>query len=181
MKKVYVFFADGFEEIEALTVVDVLRRAGVEVVMATVTGSLQVTGAHKVKVVCDCLLDEVDASEAAALVLPGGMPGAQTLADCQPLGRMLLDQNARGGWVAAICAAPMVLGRLGIVQGRKATCYPGFETYLKGAACQGNLVEADGNVVTGKGPGAAMPFALKLAEVLVGADKVEELKQSMIL
>lgn len=181
MSTVYVFFADGFEEIEALASVDVLRRAGLNVQMVSVTSGEIVTGAHGVPVLCDKNIENCDFFDASLMVLPGGMSGASTLAECEDLHRALLGMVEAGKPVAAICAAPMVLGKLGLLKGKKATCYPGFEQYLEGAVCTGALVEQDGNVITGKGPGAAIPFALALVGLLVGEEKVRELKEGMIL
>ena len=151
MGTVYVFFADGFEEIEAFTSVDVMRRAGLNVEMITVTPDEIVTGAHSVPVLCD------------------------------DLRRLILRFAEEQKPIAAICAAPMVLGKLGLLKGKKATCYPGFEQYLEGADCTGAMVERDGNIITGKGPGAAMEFALAVVELLQGKDKVAELKEAMIV
>ena len=181
MKKVYVFFADGFEEIEALTSVDVLRRAGAEVVMVSVTPNEIVTGAHDVPVLCDKNIDSCDLEDADLLLLPGGMPGAQTLGECEFLGKALKRQVADGKAVAAICAAPMVLGKLGILNGKKATCYPGFEGFFDGAEYTAASVERDGNVITGKGPGVSLSFAYEVVNLLFGAEKVAELKAAMMV
>lgn len=181
MEKVFVFLADGFEEIEALTVVDVLRRAGLEVEMVSVKPERRVTGAHGICVRCDTVFGECLFGQAAALVLPGGMPGAANLDAHKGLRKLLAESVAAGKTVAAICAAPLVLGHLGVLSGRRATCYPGFESELEGAAVTGALVERDGNIVTGRGPGVAMEFAMTLAGMLCGPGKVAELKKAMIV
>ncbi len=181
MKKVYVFFADGFEEIEALTSVDVLKRAGADVVMVSVTPNEIVVGAHEVPVLCDKNIDSCDLMDADLLLLPGGMPGAQTLSECDFLGKALVRQVEKGKPVAAICAAPMVLGKLGILKGKKATCYPGFEGFLEGAEYTGASVQRDGLIVTGKGPGVSLEFALAVVDMLFGTDKVAELKAAMMV
>ncbi|MBE6287109.1 MAG: DJ-1/PfpI family protein [Mediterranea massiliensis] len=181
MKKVYVFFADGFEEIEALASVDVLRRAGLEVEMVSVTPDEIVTGAHGVSMFCDVNIVNCDFSDAELLLLPGGMPGAATLGESEPLRKALLRQAEAGKPLAAICAAPMVLGKLGLLRGKKATCYPGFEEYLEGADYTANLVEQDANIITGKGPGAAIPFALAIVELLVGKQMRHELEAGMMI
>lgn len=181
MKTVYVFFADGFEEVEAFTPVDVLRRAGINVQMISVTPGEIVKGAHGVSVLCDKNIVNCDFYDAELLVLPGGMPGAATLGESEELRKLLLDFAEAGKPLAAICAAPMVLGKLGLLQGRKATCYPGFEQYLEGADYTAALVEKDGNIITGKGPGAAMAFAFALVDLLVGEEKVNELKEAMMI
>ena len=179
MGTVYAFFADGFEEIEALTAVDTLRRAGLNVKIVSVTPDEIVVGAHDVSVLCDVNFNNCDFFDAGLLLLPGGMPGAATLDKHEGLRRLILDFVAKGKPVAAICAAPMVLGKLGLLKGKKATCYPGFEQYLEGAECTGAPVERDGNIITGKGPGAAMEFALTVVDMMLGKEKVQELKEAM--
>ena len=181
MKRVYVFLAQGFEEMEALGPVDILRRGGVEVLTVSITDCYEVVGAHGVRVMADRLLGEIDAEGADLLLLPGGMPGATNLLDCRPLHRLLTTHHQNGKLLGAICAAPMVLGALGLLQGKRATCYPGFEAYLEGAEVTGAMVERDGQIVTAKGPGAAMEFAFALVEMLLGTDKVKELREAMIV
>ncbi|MBR1933357.1 MAG: DJ-1/PfpI family protein [Prevotella sp.] len=163
MAKVYVFLANGFEDIEALIPVDVMRRGGVEVVtVSCVEGSLMVETAHRVRIEADKLFSECDFSDADVLMLPGGMPGASNLNNHEGVRQALLRQNAAGRRVAAICAAPLVLGGLGLLRGKRATCYPGFEQTLEGATYTGELCTVDGNVTTGEGPAAAFPFAYSL-------------------
>lgn len=181
MGTVYVFFADGFEEVEAFTPVDVLRRAGLNVEMVTVTPDEIVKGAHGIPVLCDKNIENCDFFDADMVILPGGMPGAATLNECADLHKLILRFANENKPIAAICAAPMVLGKLGLLKGRKATCYPGFEQYLEGAECTGALVEKDGNIITGKGPGAAMKFALAVVECLLGKEKVKELEEAMCI
>lgn len=181
METIYVFFAEGFEEVEALTPVDVLRRGGLNVKTVSVTGNKQVTGAHGVPVVCDSLFDEQSFSDAAMVVLPGGMPGAQNLSEHEGLRKLILAFDADKKPLAAICAAPMVYGKLGLLKGKNATCYPGFEKYLEGANYTAELVEQDGHFITGKGPGAAMCFAFTILEHFCGKEKVRELKAAMII
>ena len=178
---IYVHLADGFEEIEAITVTDVLRRAGAEVCTVSVSDKLEVKGTHEIEVKADIPFDQADYESCEMIVLPGGMPGAATLEKCDDLRRLILRFAEENKPIAAICAAPMVLGKLGLLKGKKATCYPGFEQYLEGADCTGAMVEKDGNVITGKGPGAAMEFALAVVELLQGKDKVAELKEAMIV
>ncbi|MBR4047402.1 MAG: DJ-1/PfpI family protein [Bacteroides sp.] len=181
MKKVYVFFADGFEEIEAMAPVDILRRAGMQVVMVSVTDDEIVKGAHGVSMFCDKNIVNCDFSDAGLLLLPGGMPGAASLGESEMLCKALLKQVEAGKPVAAICAAPMVLGKLGILKGKKATCYPGYEAYLEGAEYTARLVEQDGNIVTGKSPGASIPFAMTLVEMLVSKEMRQELEAGMMV
>jgi len=181
MKNAFVFLADGFEEIEAFTAIDVLRRSEVMVQMVSVTEDEIVRGAHDISVLCDKIIDNCDFSQADLLLLPGGMPGATNLAACEYLGKQLKDFAHRGKLLAAICAAPMVLGKLGLLKGLRATCYPGFESFLQGAEYTGALVECDGNVITGKGPAAAMAFGLKVAEYLVGKEKADDVATGMLV
>lgn len=168
MAKVYVFLADGFEDVEALIPVDVLRRGGVDVVTVSVMDDNQmVESAHGVQILADALFDECRYDDADLLLLPGGMPGASNLYANRGVRQAVLDQYEAGKPVAAICAAPaVVLGQLGILQGRRATCYPGFEQLLAGAQYTGELCTVDGNVITAEGPAAAFPFAYRLLAML---------------
>ena len=181
MGTVYVFLADGFEEIEAFAAVDILRRAELKVQVVSVTPDEIVQGSHDIPVLCDKNIENCDFFDAELLLLPGGMPGAATLSESEDLKKLLLNFSAQNKPIAAICAAPMVLGKLGLLKGRKATCYPGFEQYLEGAECTGALVEKDGNIITGKGPGAAFAFAFAVLELLAGKDKVADLKEKMCI
>ena len=181
MKTIFVFLAEGFEEIEALTPVDVLRRAGLSVQTVSVMDEQIVAGAHGVPVLADRMFAEINPEDAEMILLPGGLPGATNLDAHEGLSRMILDFAAAEKPLAAICAAPLVLGNRGLLQGKKATCYPGFETYLQGAEYTAALVEKDGNIITGKGPGAAMEFAFAIVEKYCGIDKVNELKQGMMI
>ena len=181
MKDIYVFLAEGFEEIEALTPVDVLRRAGLSVQTVSIMKEQVVAGAHGIPVKADVMFDEVYAEDAEMILLPGGLPGATNLDAHQGLSQMILDFAKEEKPLSAICAAPLVFGNRGLLEGKKATCYPGFETYLKGAQYTAALVEKDGNFITGKGPGAAMEFAFAIVEKYCGMDKVNELKQGMMI
>ena len=180
MGTVYVFFADGFEEIEAFTSVDVMRRAGLNVEMVTVTPDEIVTGAHDVPVLCDKNVVNCDFFDAELVLLPGGMPGASTLEKCGELRNLVLRFAQEQKPIAAICAAPMVLGKLGVLKGKKATCYPGFEQYLEGAECTGAMVQVADNFILGKGPAAAAEFGFTILEKFAGAEKVLEVKQGML-
>lgn len=160
----YVFLADGFEEIEALAVVDILRRCGIETKTVSITDSLTVNGTHGVPVTADIKLSDADLDAADALILPGGLPGADNLQACDTLNKALLKAFEDGRIVAAICAAPKVLGALGIVNGKKATCYPGVEGQLTGATYLTDSVVRDGNLITSRGPATATAFAFALAE-----------------
>lgn len=180
MAKICIFFADGFEEIEGLTVADLLRRAGEEVVTVSIMGRREITGSHKITVIADALFEEMDFTEADVLVLPGGMPGTRYLGEYEPLTKLLVQWNQEGRKLAAICAAPSVLGALGILKGKRAVCYPGFEEKLTGATIGSRAVEADGNITTSRGLGTAIDFASSLIEQLQGKEKAEEIKKSII-
>lgn len=180
MTKVYVFLADGFEEIEGLTVVDLLRRAGAEVTTVSINGTKNVCGSHDIRLEADALFEETDFSEAAILVLPGGMPGTKYLGAHRALTELLVKTNEAGGGIAAICAAPSVLGDLGILKGKKAVCYPGFEERLTGAEVQTCSVVTDGNVTTSRGMGTAIAFGLELVKRLFGEEKAENLAKAIV-
>jgi len=181
MKKAFVFLATGFEETEAIGTVDVLRRGGIDAVTVSITGEKQVSGAHGVDIVADVLFADADFSEADALVLPGGMPGSSNLNAFEPLKELLLDQYRKEKTVAAICAAPLVLGGLGLLKNRKATCYPGFEPKLIGATIVNEVVVTDGHVITGKGPGLVFNFGLAIVSALKGDAVAEEVSAGLLL
>lgn len=181
MAKVYVFLANGFEDIEALAPIDILRRGGMEVTTVSIHDSNIVTSAHEVSIIADTTFDQVGSFEDAdLLILPGGMPGAQNLKDHQGLSEVILRHNERGGLLGAICAAPMILGGLGLLRGRRATCYPGFEAFLEDADYTAELVTVDGNITTGKGPGAAMAFGYQLLSHFTDNTTVTALQQGMM-
>ena len=177
--QVFFFLATGFEEVEALLPIDILRRCGVDARLISIGSSLQVAGAHGVRVLCNGLLSATDFSQASAMVLPGGMPGAKYLAESDPLGVLLKESAEKGIGLCAICAAPMVLGRHGLLNGKRATCYPGFESYLQGATTCSDLVVCDGNVITAKGPGAAAEFGFAIAKSLCPSELVDEVRAQM--
>jgi len=181
MKKVFVHLATGFEEIEAVSIIDVLRRAEIAVTTISITGQREITGAHQITVHADILFEEADYTQAGMIILPGGMPGAKNLSEHEGLAKQILEFYTGGKRLGAICAAPMVFGRLGILKGKQATCFPGFENYLEGANVTGKNVTHSGTVVTGKGPGAAIPFALKIVEILKGKNLADSLKEKMIV
>lgn len=183
MKESFLFLAEGFEEIEALTAVDVLRRAGIEVKTVSITSSLQVTGAHGITVNADLLFDNTLFSNPQWLILPGGMPGAVNLYECAPLQGLLRRQAAsQEGRIAAICAAPaVVLGQLGLLEGEKATCYPGFEEDLKGAEVVAEPVVVSGKFVLGNGPANALLWALYIVKEEKGREVAESVANGMLL
>jgi 4-methyl-5(b-hydroxyethyl)-thiazole monophosphate biosynthesis len=177
--KQYVFLANGFEDIEALSVVDVLRRAGADVKTVSIYDTLHVTSSHGVTVVADMLFSQIEPTE-GFLILPGGMPGTTNLGAHSGLCALLQEHVAKGLPIAAICAAPMVFGGLGLLEGKKAVCYPGCEGGLGGALVQPDAVVKDGNIITGKGPGVSINFALAIAAALVGEEKAQEIAKAMI-
>lgn len=179
MAKVYIFLADGFEEIEALTVVDVLRRAKIEIFMVSVTGSELVTGAHSITTVADFKFEDTNFENADMLVLPGGMPGTVNLSKHDGLSRLLKDFHEKGKDLAAICAAPRILGTKGLLTGKKATCYPGNEESLLGARYQDADVVTDGNIVTSRGMGTAIDFSLALVKKLMSASEAGKLAEAI--
>ena len=179
---VYVFLADGFEEIEALTPVDLLRRAGVEARTVSIyEGRKTVTGARKITVCADITIDEAVPDKADIIVLPGGMPGTVNLLECSKLMTIVDAQNANGKRIAAICAAPArILGAKGLLKGKKATCYPGLEEYLEGATPVTDSVVTDGNITTSRGLGTAVDFACELIRLLCGDAKADEIRKSVV-
>lgn len=181
MKKAIVFLANGFEEMEALGTVDILRRGGIAVRTVSITHDPVVTGAHQVPVTADTTIDKALFNDADALILPGGMPGASNLNSSETVKEALLQQYREGRIVAAICAAPMVLGGLGLLKNRNATCYPGFEPKLIGAHVTGEAVEVSENVITGKGPGLVINFALALVAVIKNDAVAEEVAAGLLL
>lgn len=184
MKPSYIFLADGFEEIEALTVVDVLRRAGITINTVSINDTPAVTGAHGITVVADCLYTDVrDFNDADWLIVPGGMPGAQNLADFAPLGTLLRAHAADGGNIAAICAAPaVVLVPLGILNGKNATCYPDFteQCITYGVKMHDTPCVDDGNIVTANGPASALRFALTIVQKTAGSAVAQSVGQGML-
>ena len=180
MSKAAVFFGKGYEEIEALTVVDILRRAGVETTMASVTEERSVTGSHSITVTMDALFSEVEFGGLDVIVLPGGMPGTTNLEACETLMEQVDAFMAQDKIVAAICAAPSILGHRGYLKGRKACSFPNFESHLEGAEVMDQPAVIDGNIVTGRGMGAAVPFALAILEKLQGKEAAEKMAESIM-
>ena len=180
MAKVYEFLATGFEDIEALIPLDIMRRAGVDFKTVSVTGSLVVESAHGVKIEADMLIEDADFGDADLLMLPGGLPGATNLNAHAGVRKALVEHNVRGRMIGAICAAPMVLGGLGMLEGKRATCYPGFEKYLEGAEYTHELCTVDGNITTGEGPAAALPYAYKLLAALTAAKTADGIADGMM-
>lgn len=181
MKKAFVFFAEGFEEIEALTIVDVLRRAEIPVVQVSVTSKKEVAGAHGITIIADALFEEVNFNDSEILILPGGMPGSSNLQAHEGLAKVIQEKEQNQEALAAICAAPMVLGQLGVLKGKEAVCYPGFEDQLIDAQIKSDSCIQSGNVITGRGPGAALDFSLKLVETIKGKAAADQLAEGMLV
>ena len=179
MKKVILFFANGTEEIEALTALDLLRRAGAEVDLAGVGGK-ELTGSHAIRITADIDAVEIASFDYDMVVVPGGMPGTLHMDDSEIVDKALASVNAKGGFLAAICAAPLVLGKRGYLKDKKAICYPGFESYLEGAILSETRVCRDGNVITAAGAGAALEFALALIDALYGEEKEKQIRASVL-
>lgn len=179
MKKLGVFMADGCEEIEALTVVDIARRAGIEVAMISITGEKTVKGAHDIHFETDIPAEFMDFDMLDGIVLPGGMPGTNNLGANKYVLQTIIDFHCKEKLVAAICAAPSVLGEAGILKGKRATAYPGFEDKLLGAEISNEPVVEDGNVITGRGMGTAIPFALSIVKYLLDEEVSSKLEESI--
>lgn len=180
MKKAAVFFGTGYEEIEALTVVDLLRRAGIETVCVSIDNEGSVTGSHKISVAMDAGIDGIDFDSFDILVCPGGMPGTKNLEACGKLTDNIMKFYEGGKLIAAICAAPSIFGHLGLLEGREACIYPGMEAELLGArVCYDKVVKSD-NVITSRGMGTAIDFGLKIVEALIDAGKADELGKAIV-
>ena len=179
-KKVYIFLADGFEDIEGLTVVDLMRRADIDIKTVSIKETKEITTSHGINMQTDLVFSETDFKDADLLVLPGGMPGTKYLGEYQPLRDLLTDFYNKGGRVAAICAAPTVLASLGFLEGRKATAYPSCMDGLAGAERSLENVVVDENVTTSRGLGTAVDFALSLIGQLLGEKKVDEIAESVV-
>ena len=176
MSKVNVYLADGFEEVEGLTVVDLLRRAGIETDMVSIMGRKEITGARKIPVLADKLFEEQDDPD--VIVLPGGMPGTLHLKAHEGLADLIRKADKEGKLLAAICAAPTIYGEMGLLEGKNATCYPGMEDKLLGANWQAVVV--DGNFVTSRGVGTAIAFALTLVTILKDEETAKSLANSIV-
>ena len=174
---IYVFLAQGFEETEAITPIDMLRRCGKEVITVGVTGKT-VKGSHGVEVICDKVTSELDEKyDFDMIILPGGMPGTLNLEAHEGLSKLIDKYNEEGKYLAAICAAPSILGHHNILNGKKATCYPGYEKDLYGAEASKEAVVVDGKVITARGMGKAVGLGLKLLEVFAGKDTADKMAQ----
>ncbi len=176
---VYCFLADGFEEVEAIAPIDMLRRAGVEVITVGVTGKTAV-GAHGIPVTADISVDEVILNESLeAVILPGGMPGALNLENSDAVQKAIDYAAENGKLICAICAAPQILGHKGLLGGKKAIAYPGFEKELSGAEISSDFVVCDGSIITAKGAGVATEFGLEIVAQLKGREKAEAIRMQI--
>ena len=181
MSSALLFLADGFEEIEALTVVDLLRRGGIDIQTVSISDSLTLVGRSRIMVTADKMWEEIDAEKADILILPGGMPGTKYLGQHKGLKKQLSEAAEDGRMIAAICAAPTILGEMGLLSGKKACCYPGMEPALTGAEVIFDKKSVkDENIITGRGAGTAISFALKIIEALQGKHASEDIKKSIV-
>lgn len=180
MPKTAIFLADGFEEIEALTVVDLLRRANIEISTVSIMGRKNVTGSHNITVEADALLEETDFDSLDMLILPGGMPGTTNLADCKALTDKIKEFDEKDKMLCAICAAPTVFGKLGILKGKKACCFPGREDDLLGADVQTSSVTKDGHFITSRGMGTAIDFGLAIIEHYQGSGAATSMASKIV-
>ncbi len=178
--KALVHLATGFEEIEAINIVDILRRADIDTQMVSINNEKQVCGAHNIEVSADTFFCNADYENADIIILPGGMPGTKNLAECPELLEKINAHYNKGKWIAAICAAPLVFGRMGLLEGKTATCYPSFEPELKGATLSDDKVVISENVITGKGPGVTIDFALEIIKQLKGEELAKQLAAGLI-
>lgn len=179
--KTFVFLATGFEELEAVGTIDILRRGGIETVTVSVTGDKTVTGAHNIPVIADRLIEDVDCAGADALALPGGGPGSEMLNRHEGLRKALVEACNSNRLIAAICASPRVFGSLGLLNGKKATCYPGIEPELIGATVVDEPAVTDQRIITGRGPGFVNHFGLAILNCLCGSRCADDVAKAMLL
>lgn len=179
-KKVGMMVANGYEEVEMLTVVDLLRRAGMTCDIISVTGKKELTSSHKVTVIADLLFEDADFDSYDALVIPGGMPGTTNLGAHAGVCEQLKKAYADGKLIAAICAAPTVFGKLGLLEGKKAICYPGMEDQLTGARVTYEPAVRDGNIITSRGMGTAIDFGLEILAYYEGREAAAELAEKVV-
>ena len=177
---VAVFFANGYEEIEALTVVDLTRRAGIETWMVSITGERKVSGSHGIEVSMDKTLEEVDFKEVEMIVLPGGMPGTLNLEACEHLMEKVKEFDTAGKYISAICAAPTVFGHLGLLKGKKACCYPGMEEGLENAEVTFDAYAVSDHILTSRGMGTAIDFGLQIIARFQGKDAADEMAKKIV-
>ena len=177
----YLFLASGFEEIESIVVIDILRRSNMEITIVSIEKQLEVTGSHHITIKTDVIFENVIFENIEWLILPGGMPGTTNLNKHEKLKEIIKKHYEKGGSIAAICAAPLILGDMNLLQGKSAICYPGYESHLKGALLSHEKEVDAGNIVTAKGAGVTIPFALKIVEKSKGMDKAQEIANKIML
>ncbi|MBN1462337.1 MAG: DJ-1/PfpI family protein, partial [Paludibacteraceae bacterium] len=180
MSQVSIFLATGFEETEAIAIIDVLRRADISTTIVSVTGQTVVTGSHGISILTDALFEAVNFTDGQMLVLPGGMPGTNNLEAFAPLTKLINEYYKSGKYLAAICAAPLILGKMRLLRNEEAICYPGYEEHLEDAILSKERVVRSGKIITGKGPGTAIEFGLLLVETLKGKELADTIKKAMI-
>ena len=178
--KVLIHLADGFEEIEAITTIDILRRANIDTKTVSIKDCLQVIGAHGIEVRADIGFARANYEDADMIILPGGQPGSNNLAKHEGLAEKIKEQHSKGKWLAAICAAPLVFGQMGLLEGVEAICYPSFESELKGAEISTNTVVVSGKFITAKSPGVTMDFAIEIVKQLIGEEAAAQIEQGLI-
>ena len=181
MSLVYTFLADGSEEVEALAVVDILKRAGIETEIVSIKDTKEVITSHNINIKTDILFEEADFDKADMIFLPGGIPGTPNLAAHSGLMKKIKEFDEQGKFISAICAAPSILGELGLLKYKKATCYPGFEDKLVGAEYTGEKVVTDGNIITAKGLGAAIELGLEIVRILVDESVAKDIAEKIQL
>jgi 4-methyl-5(b-hydroxyethyl)-thiazole monophosphate biosynthesis len=177
--RILIFLAEGFEEIEAIAPVDIFRRAGLNVSTVSITENKEVIGAHGIKVLADNLFSSIEFSENDFLFLPGGMPGTKNLEEHEGLKQLIKQQFDLNKPMAAICAAPSILGKMGLLEGKEAVCYPGFENFLTGATLSEHKMVKSGQIYTAKAAGVAIPYALMLVEELIGKEEANKIANSI--
>lgn len=180
MKKAYLFFATGFEEVEALTVVDILRRGGVDCKTVSIMGDFDVTSSHNITVRADLIFEHEDLSDADMLIMPGGIPGTPNLKAHSGLEALIRKYVEDGKYLAAVCAAPTIYGEMGLLEGKNATCYPGMEDGLVGANKKTDKVVVDGQFITSRGMGTCVDFGLKLLELLTDEENAQEIGKKIV-
>ncbi len=174
----YMFFADGFEEVEAIATLDVIRRGGIEIKSVGVNGK-EITGSHGITVKCDTVTDDISFDNLCGIILPGGMPGTTNLMEDSTVNNFIDYCAENGLFICAICAAPMILGRKGLLDGKEAICFPGFEDELKGAVISESFVCRSGNIITAKGMGSAVNFGLEIVKAVKGKQFSDELRETL--
>ncbi|MCR4895584.1 MAG: DJ-1/PfpI family protein [Lachnospiraceae bacterium] len=180
MSKLAIFLADGFEEIEGLTVVDICRRCRLTIDTVSIKDTKEVISSHGIPLQTDLLLSELDFDAYDILILPGGLKGTNNLEACEPLKEAVRDFVAKDKYIAAICAAPSIFGHMGLLQGKKATSYPTFESHLEGAEVTGAGVTRDGRIITGRSMAYSVPFALTIAEIFAGKETAEKVASDIV-